>query len=516
VFARLAEIVGLFALGQDNAFGQPMGSQLRSCIIADRLAQELGVGPTDRAAGYWVALLRYVGCTGHAHEVAAVFGDDIGTRSRSVVKDLSDPRELLPEILGQVGSTSTGIHRLSAVLAMLAGGRKFVEMNFRTGCEVGDALLERLGMTADVRKALAHTFEQWNGKGFPRGVRGPDIPQPMRIVRFSHDLEALTRIRGLDEARAIVRRRAGKLYDPDVLAAFESVGKDLLSSVEAVDPWDAVLDLEPHPHRVLDGADLDAALLVVADFVDIKSPYTLGHSRGIAALAADAAASLGLPAVDIDCLRRAAWVHDLGRTAIPNSIWDKPSALTRAERDRVELHPVLTTQMLRRVPALEPVQAVAALHHERCDGSGYAKGLTQTALPLPARVLAVADRYHDLIEDRAYRPALSATQAAAEIRRRVADRHFDVVAAEAVLGAAGHATVRTAPPSRPAVLTDREVQVARLAAQGLTMRQVASRLGIAVKTVDAHIQNVYAKTGVSTRGALALYAVEQGLLPARE
>jgi len=100
------------------------------------------------------------------------------------------------------------------------------------------------------------------------------------------------------------------------------------------------------------------------------------------------------------------------------------------------------------------------------------------------------------------------------MRRRVADGKLDVDAAEAVLQAAGHSD---AAPSRPRSghpdgLTDREVDVIRLAVRGLTMRQVATRLSISVKTVDAHIQHVYAKTGVSTRGALALYAVEHRLV----
>jgi hypothetical protein len=123
--------------GQDNAFGQPVGSPLRNCLIATRLAEAMRLDEADRTAVYWVALLRYLGCTGHAHEVAAVFGDDVETRSRSVVKDLSDPRQLVPEILQNAGGGGTAAHRFRSVLAMLAGGRRFVEMNFRTGCEVG-------------------------------------------------------------------------------------------------------------------------------------------------------------------------------------------------------------------------------------------------------------------------------------------------------------------------------------------------------------------------------------------
>ena len=108
---------------------------------------------------------------------------------------------------------------------------------------------------------------------------------------------------------------------------------------EVITPWDAVLALEPEPRRVLEGESLDAALMVAADFIDLKSPYMGGHSRRCAELAVDAARVLGFAGETVDTLRRAALVHDFGITGVPNSIWDKPGSLTRTEFDRVELHP---------------------------------------------------------------------------------------------------------------------------------------------------------------------------------
>jgi hypothetical protein len=78
---RLGEFVATLALAQDNAFGQPLESQLRSCLLASWISGEAGMSQAERDTIYWVALLRYVGCTGHAHEVATVFGDEIAIRA---------------------------------------------------------------------------------------------------------------------------------------------------------------------------------------------------------------------------------------------------------------------------------------------------------------------------------------------------------------------------------------------------------------------------------------------------
>src|SRR5689334_24625152 len=118
-----------------------------------------------------------------------------------------------------------------------------------------------------------------------------------------------------------------------------------------------------------------------------------GHSRRCAELAAAAAKIRGCDADTVATVRRAALVHDFGTTVVPNSIWDKPATLTRAEFDRVELHPMVTEQMLRRSPALAALNPVAAAHHERCDGSGYHKRLRADDESLSACVLAATEVY---------------------------------------------------------------------------------------------------------------------------
>ena len=279
--------------------------------------------------------------------------------------------------------------------------------------------------------------------------------------------------------------------------------------------WDAVLSLEPEPRRLLEGDDLDLALLVASDFIDLKSPYMGGHSRRCAQLAEDAARLLGLADEAAGTLRRAALVHDFGATAVPNSIWDKPGSLTRTEFDRVELHPMLTEQMLRRSPALAVLNRVASAHHEKCDGSGYHKRVRADTGDPGACVLTATEIYVGLTTERADRPPFSPADAAAELRQLESRGVLEPRATNAVLVAAGHGEP-SAParkrPQNPGGLSRREVDVLDLAARGLTTQQIAERLYISPKTADHHIQHIYTKIRVSTRAAAALWAMQHDLV----
>jgi HD-GYP domain-containing protein (c-di-GMP phosphodiesterase class II) len=238
-----------------------------------------------------------------------------------------------------------------------------------------------------------------------------------------------------------------------------------------------------------------------------------GHSRRCADLAADAVAGLGGTDDEVAAARRAALLHEFGSTAVPNSILDKPTPLTRAEFDRIQHHPMFTDQMLSRAPALAALTPIAGAHHEKADGTGYHKGLRGEGTARAARVLAAVDIYVGLTAERADRPAFSAEHAASELRELAGRGLLDREATDAVLAAAGHpetAKGRRAP--LPAGLTPREAEVLRLAALGLTTRQIADRLYISPKTADHHIQHAYGKIGVSTRAAAALWAMHNDLV----
>ena len=512
---RLGEFIATLALAQDNAFGQPLESQLRSCLLATWLCEAMGFEKEVRDTVYWVALLRYVGCTGHAHEVATVFGDEIAIRAQTLVHDAANPAEVMRDVVAFATAGRSQEEREQIVKMIQQTAREWAVHNFSSGCEVADMLVQRLDFGPAVREALRFTFERWNGNGYPAHARGEAIPLAMRVVHLSHDMEAIGRLFSPDKALDAARDRRDRTYDPALADVFVAHGRGWFDRLDKMEPWDGVLDLEPEPRRMLDGVDLDNALTVAADFVDLKSPYMAGHSRRGAQLSADAARVLGLTDDAITALRRAALLHDFGTTAVPNSIWDKPGPLTRAEFDRVELHPMLTEQMLRRSPALAALNSIASAHHEKCDGSGYHKRVRADGADPCAGVLTATEIYVGLTTERADRPPFSAEDAAAELRRLASQGVLEPRATRAVLVAAGHGEPEAPAskrPRNPGGLSHREVDVLRLAARGLTTQAIADRLFISPKTADHHIQHIYDKIGVSTRAAAALWAMQHAVV----
>jgi HD-GYP domain-containing protein (c-di-GMP phosphodiesterase class II) len=234
----------------------------------------------------------------------------------------------------------------------------------------------------------------------------------------------------------------------------------------------------------------------------------------VARLAAEAAVACQLPESDVRAVRRAGLVHDLGRVGVTANVWNKRGALNDGEWEQVRLHPYYTERLLSRSRALSPLGQLAALHHERLDGSGYHRCLPGAMLSPSARILAAADVYHAMTEPRPYREAMRPGAAAEALRAEIRAGRIDADAANAVLTAAGH---RTRPARREWAggLSEREVEVLRLVARGMSNRQMARELFIAEKTVGHHIQHIYDKIGVSTRAAATLFAMQHDLLHER-
>jgi HD-GYP domain-containing protein (c-di-GMP phosphodiesterase class II) len=511
--ARLAELVAALSLGIDLGFGQPMEHVLRQCLIALRLAEASGLDEQQRAVVYYTALLVNVGCHSDAHEQAKWFGDDIASKA---IKYDHDLRSLRMTAAGMrfLGSGHPPLHRFRLGLEFVLSGHREVDRMIEHHAAIARTLAEQLSLTGAVVEAVGAAYERWDGRGWPGELEGKQVPVACRVAQVAEFVEVAHRMGGVEAAKELARQRRGGQFDPALADLLEAEADVLLSGLDSVGVWDAVIDAEPALAVVLSGEEFDAALLAIANFVDLKSPYFLGHARAVADLAAEAGGRSGLTEAEVRELRRAGLVHGLGRLGISNAIWDKRGPLGAGEWERVRLQPYLTERMLRQSEALAPVAAIAVQHRERLDGSGYPRALSGAAISREARILGAADAYQAMREPRPHRAALSAEAAASEVKAEVKAGRLDADAVEAVLGAAGHRVPRRR--EGPAGLTRREVEVLRLVARGLSNKEIAGRLVISPKTVANHVEHIYTKIDASNRAAAGLFAMQHGLLPEEE
>ena len=504
---RLAELVAALSLGIDLGFGQPMEHVLRQCLISLRLAEAIGLDGDQRADVYYTALLVNVGCHTDAHEQAKWFGDDIAVKS---IKYDHEQRGIKMALAGmsKLGSGLPPLHRFRLGLEFAISGHRETDSMIAHHAAIARSMGEHLDLPAGVLDSLGAAYERWDGKGWPGDLAGDDVPLPSRIAQLAEYAEVANRLGGVTAVRELAHERRGAQFDPVLCDAIDSEGEVILSGLDDVGTWDAVIEAEPTLAVVLSGERLDAAFVALADFIDLKSPYFLGHARAVAELAREAGRRLD---VDPLTLYRAGLVHDWGRMGVSNAIWDKPGPLGAGEWERVRLEPKITESMLRQSEALSPLAAIAVQHRERLDGSGYPSGLAGSAITRPARILGAADAYQAMREPRPHRPALSADAAAAELRAEVKAGRLDGEAVDAVLAAAGHRIPRRR--EGPAGLTPREVEVLVLVARGMSNKQIADRLVITAKTVGNHVEHIYSKIDAKNRAGASLFAMRHGLLP---
>ena len=506
---RLAEVMAAMSLATDVGMGQPMEQGLGVCLLAVRFGEELGLGDEELQRVYDIALLRHIGCTAETVDFAEIMGDELVARAGGgPLVDWARPTEAL----GYLGRHIVRAHppRTAAVkLARLPAAMPRLRAGAGAVCEVAGLLARRFEMDDRTRAELVAVYERWDGRGFPGRLAGTAIPLTGQIVQLADTARAFAQAHGPDAAVAVLRRRAGRAFDAALVKRFSRRAGALLASLDEPDSlWDVTLAAEPRPRAPLDGDALDTALRAIGEFADLKSPSTIGHSHGVAELAGAAARAVGLPAGE---LRRAGWVHDVGRVGVSSVVWEKPGPLTRAEREQVRMHPYFTERVLARPARLAELGRLAASHHERLDGTGYHRCVAAGALGPGERLLAAADAYHAMSEPRPHRLPVPPAAAAAALRADVRAGRLDGDAAEAVLAAAGHRPRRRR--ENVAGLTARELEVLRLLARGLSIRAIASALVIAPKTADAHIQHIYAKIGVSTRAAATMFAMQHDLAP---
>ena len=427
---RLSAVVGALSYALDLTEGEPPGHALRSCLIGMRLAQELGLDAGARSDLFYALLLKDAGCSANSARMAALFGADDHVAKRTSKRVNWSGR--LPALMWSLrtvapdGSLRDRGRRLKAIKDEGEVTRSLMQARCDRGAEI--ALL--IGLSVETAKAIRSLDEHWDGRGQPRGLRGEEIPLHGRIVCLAQTVEIFHADGGVEAAWSMARKRSGGWFDPALVDTLGACLRDAAFWESLAEP--DVSAWEPED-RVLHAADarLDRIAVAFAGVIDAKSPWTYRHSDRASVIAASVADALGAGAAAVTDLRRAALLHDIGKLAISNRILDKAGGLSAAEFAAMREHPLVTAQILERVPGFGRLAALASAHHERLDGGGYPRGLTADELDLPMRVLAVADVYEAVTSERPYRAAMSSDQALA-ILRAEAPARLDATAVAAL------------------------------------------------------------------------------------
>jgi HD-GYP domain-containing protein (c-di-GMP phosphodiesterase class II) len=512
---RRADFLMALSYATDLATGHSRDFALRSCVLAMRLAEVAKLDQATRRAVYHQALLRYIGCNADTHLLAAAWGDEIALRRDLHRIDMGDRPEFVAVLVRAITRTLPDAAPEELAAAVQRGLAEAAQVNIPIlsgHCEVAQRIAERIGLSPELRETLGQIYERWDGKGMPRGLAGNAVKFPVRLVTLAQDVVALSDAHGPQAVSAMIAKRAGGAYERELADLFLAHAEPLLAGLDEPVDREAILALEPVPHAMLDEQACEEAYLAVADMIDMRMPFTFGHSRAVASLAGAAAQHMGLPASDVRTVRWAAYTHDIGELAVPVSTWMRASTLTERETDTARLHPYHGERALAALGGDgKVVAALVQRHHECLDGSGYHRNSRGPDLSPAARILAAAEAFQTAREARPHRPASTDGAAAAKVRGAVKEGRLCPDAVEAVLTCAGQRAHRSAAKGM-AGLTPREIEVLRLIAAGDTAKEAARKLEIAPKTADNHIQNLYSKIGVTTRAGAALYALERGLV----
>ncbi len=424
------------------------GHALRSCLLGMRLAQEFGFPAERMVSLYYSLLLKDVGCSSNAARLCEIIGGGDERRVKAGVK-LEDwtrpsrPRGSTLRLLwGTVHPGANAAKRAAGILRIGLTQHRNNEEMITLRCDRGAQILRKLSLGEYAAEAVRGLDEHWDGSGYPERRAGTDIPLASRILSIAQHLDVFATKHGTLEALHALHERSGRWFDPklvwiaDWLHCKGKLWPGAFPDTPESETRRMVLDLAPDDVNRLEASDIDLICEAFADVVDAKSSFTYRHSMGVTNAAIAIAHELGLSDERVRIVNRAALLHDIGKLRVPNSILDKPGTLDAEEWHVVHEHPGLTRRILSHIGPFGALAMVAGAHHERLDGTGYPDRLTAEHIPMEARIIAVADVYGALTEDRPYRPGLQHEQAV-EIMSREMPHRLDADCCEALFGAFG-------------------------------------------------------------------------------
>jgi putative nucleotidyltransferase with HDIG domain len=438
-----SEIISALTFALDLTEGAIEGHALRSCLLGMRIGDALGVSGHERVSLYYALQLKDVGCSSNASRMTQIIGGD--DRAMKASTKLEDWRK-----------TAVSLRALKVLWRNILPGKSFIRRIIRfveiardasanrkgmieMRCERGAQIIRKLEMDEITAAAVLGVDEHWDGKGYPHGLKGEEIPLLARICSIAQNLDVFAIEDSIPAAMTVLRKRSGIWFDPNIVQVVERLNAEgnfwehCRSAKHVEEIRSAVLALDPGEKTALTPERVDRICEAFANVVDAKSPFTFKHSIGVADVAVELACELNLPPDRIQLVRRAALLHDIGKLSVPNPILEKSSRLTADEWAVVVEHPNMTRSILGRISAFRELATFAAEHHEKMDGSGYPLGLKGEEMSLESRLLAMADMFAAMAENRPYRAGIEPAKIL-EILEKDVPKKLDPVCFEALKG----------------------------------------------------------------------------------
>ncbi|MDX1781376.1 MAG: LuxR C-terminal-related transcriptional regulator [Thalassovita sp.] len=505
---NITEGLGALALAADMATGRPRGSGLTAAIVAAEFAKKLGLDQKSQKDAFYLAALRFIGCTITSHETGMLsLGDDQGFAVATMLGDWAD-REDLKKHLDQFIAHDAPAEERDKAFNHICDILPEAAPDFTAAhCRQSYLLAKRLPVSEEVLECIPFYYARWDGKVLPFG--GPDVPFLSRLVRITEMAELVRRLDNAERAKEVIKAKLGHEVDPELGQKFLDHAEDIFKAASKTPAFEAFIAAEPGEPIQMTPMCRQILAEVAADMTDHKTTYFHSHSRRVAGLSAQAAQIVGLNSDEIENLRLTAMVHDIGKCAVSNRIWYKPTELSVSERLEMQGHTFQTQFILSHGLPFSDWAEIGSSSMERADGSGYHRRIALSCIA--SNILAAANEYDELTHSIPTREALSPKAAADKLKVAASDKKYMPQAVTAVLQAAGH-TVKEVRTAYPFNMTRREVQVLARLAKSETTAEIAEALGISPKTADHHIQNIYSKTDIHARPALALFALEHGIV----
>lgn len=279
-------------------------------------------------------------------------------------------------------------------------------------CKKGYEKISDVDILCPVAEIILSHHDRFDGNNIS-GLSGKEIPLIARIVHLADRAEVLLRhdthvLKQYNSVTHAIEKLSEQAFDPELVAAFKNLACRESFWLELTSSF-----LSPGPINVctnslvdINEKDMKQMAKMFASVIDDKSPFTHRHSQGVAAVAVHLAAAMGFGREEVFLIELAGLLHDIGKLSIPDEILEKPGSLTAEEFAVIKQHTFYTYQILSEAGAPPPVPEWAAYHHEKLDGSGYPFHLDASQLQTGSRILAVADVFTALREDRPYRPGM--------------------------------------------------------------------------------------------------------------